>query len=115
MATAQKSVEDIFAEIEELKKQLESKKEEVVADIKTKIEMFKLGPEDLFMPSYAAAPKAGKAKASKAQSSSVAKYKHPETGDTWSGKGRAPKWMKDKAGNINEEYAITKPAEQAAQ
>ncbi|MDT8843794.1 H-NS histone family protein [Paraburkholderia fungorum] len=23
------------------------------------------------------------------------KYRHPETGETWSGRGRAPRWLKD--------------------
>jgi DNA-binding protein H-NS len=26
----------------------------------------------------------------------AAKYRNPETGDTWSGRGRAPSWLKGK-------------------
>ncbi|MGY6127001.1 H-NS family nucleoid-associated regulatory protein (plasmid) [Paraburkholderia strydomiana] len=25
----------------------------------------------------------------------AAKYRNPEIGDTWSGRGRAPRWLKD--------------------
>ena len=31
------------------------------------------------------------------------KYKNPETGDTWTGRGRAPKWLE---GNNKEDYKI---------
>jgi DNA-binding protein H-NS len=36
------------------------------------------------------------AKASKAKSSVAAQFKNPETGETWTGRGRAPRWLDGK-------------------
>lgn len=41
-----------------------------------------------------AAPKAGKAK-------TPAKYRDPETGKTWSGRGRRPAWIKDAGDDLS--------------
>ena len=103
MAVAPKSVEDLFAEIDALQKQLESKKPEIIEDIKKKIVLFKLGPEDLFMPTNTTSNKP--AKQVKEKSAVKPKYRHPD-GNTWSGRGVAPKWMLDEQGKRKEEYAI---------
>ncbi|MTW22297.1 H-NS family nucleoid-associated regulatory protein [Allochromatium palmeri] len=50
------------------------------------ITTFRLTPEDLF-----SSMKKGKAK-----SKAPPKYRDPETGKTWTGKGPTPSWLKDK-------------------
>lgn len=50
------------------------------------ITTFQLTPEDLF-----SSTKKGKAK-----SKAPPKYRDPETGKTWTGRGVAPSWLKDK-------------------
>lgn len=42
-------------------------------------------------------------KSSKVQKSVAPKYRDPETGKTWSGRGRAPTWLK---GRNKEEFVI---------
>lgn len=36
------------------------------------------------------------------------KYRHPESGDTWSGRGRAPRWLAaaERAGTSREQFLI---------
>jgi DNA-binding protein H-NS len=44
------------------------------------------------------------AKALKAKSSVAAQFKNPETGETWTGRGRAPRWLD---GKDKEQFRIT--------
>lgn len=44
------------------------------------------------------------AKAVKAKKVVAAKYKDPETGKTWSGRGRVPKWLE---GKNNDDFLIS--------
>lgn len=106
MATAQKSVEDLFAELEALKRQLDNKKPEIIADIKKKIEMFGIQPDELFTTYHLPVSKQQQNKGDKEKATVKPKYRHPE-GQTWSGRGVAPKWMLDEQGKRKEEYAIT--------
>jgi DNA-binding protein H-NS len=39
---------------------------------------------------------AGRAKPSKAKGTVAAQFKNPETGETWTGRGRAPRWLDGK-------------------
>lgn len=36
------------------------------------------------------------------------KYRHPESGDTWTGRGRAPRWLAaaERAGNSRDQFRI---------
>ena len=38
----------------------------------------------------------GRAKPAKAKGSVAAQFKNPETGETWTGRGRAPRWLDGK-------------------
>ena len=44
-----------------------------------------------------------RAKPSKAKGSVAAQFKNPETGETWTGRGRAPRWL---AGKDKEAYRM---------
>lgn len=70
---------------------------------------------ELFGPGVPKAAKAAKpAAAPKARKSATkgtkvaAKYRHPETGQTWSGRGILPKWMTEEIakGKTREDFAI---------
>ena len=41
----------------------------------------------------------GGAKKAKTRGAVAAKYRNPLTGDTWSGRGRAPKWLAEELAN----------------
>ena len=45
------------------------------------------------------------AKATKAKATVVAQFKNPETGETWTGRGRAPRWLD---GKDKEQFRIKK-------
>jgi DNA-binding protein H-NS len=82
----------------------ESGKRELVEEFRARAEALGLSLNEL-----AAGPsKAGRpvAKDSPAQSPAV-KYRNPETGETWSGRGRAPKWLTlaEQQGRGREEFA----------
>jgi DNA-binding protein H-NS len=68
----------------------ESGKRELVEEFRARAEALGLSLEEL----PAGSPKAGRppGKGASAQSPAV-KYRNPETGETWSGRGRAPKWL----------------------
>ncbi|WP_028312745.1 H-NS family nucleoid-associated regulatory protein [Derxia gummosa] len=75
----------------------------VISEVKAKIKEYGLSAKDLGLVGGTPAPVAKR----EAGSGSVAKYKGPE-GQTWSGHGRKPNWLKDAlaAGKSIEEFAI---------
>ncbi|MEK6383057.1 MAG: H-NS histone family protein [Paraburkholderia tropica] len=59
----------------------------VIADICAKATEYGLTADEIFPQK--------KVRASKAAGPQPAKYQNPKTGATWSGKGRAPAWIRD--------------------
>lgn len=57
----------------------------VVANIQARMKEYGISLDDL----------RGGAKKGKARGAVAAKYKNPATGETWSGRGRAPRWLAD--------------------
>ncbi|VWC19124.1 DNA-binding protein [Burkholderia arboris] len=57
----------------------------VIADIRVKVAEYGITEKDIF----------GKQRGRVAGATSEAKYRDPKTGATWSGRGRAPAWIKD--------------------
>jgi len=55
-----------------------------------------------------AKPANGEAKPAKARKPVAIKYRNPETGDTWTGRGRPSKWLKalEAAGRKREEFLV---------
>ncbi len=66
----------------------------VIAQIHGLMAQYGLSTDDL-------TPRRGRPRGSK--SASVAKYRNPKTGQTWSGRGRAPAWI----GKQRERFLIT--------
>lgn len=85
MATYQ----ELKAQAEALLKQAEAARRaeiaSVVADIQARMKEYGISIDDL----------KGGAKKGKPRGAVAAKYKNPATGETWSGRGRAPKWLAD--------------------
>ena len=79
---------DLLAQKEQLEKLIaEARKKEAAAELERVREVvaeFGFSPEDVF----------GK-RLRDAGVPVAPKYRNPETGDTWSGRGRAPHWIKD--------------------
>ncbi|QFS37633.1 H-NS histone family protein [Burkholderia cepacia] len=57
----------------------------VLDDVRAKVAEYGITEKDIF----------GRQRARSAQVSSSAKYRDPKSGATWSGRGRAPAWIKD--------------------
>lgn len=95
------SYKDLLAQREKLEKQIEEAKAreyaEVLNDVKQKIADYGFSLPELGL-SRAKAGKVGRPRAGVA-----AKYRDPETGATWSGRGKPPRWI---AGKNREQFAI---------
>ncbi len=72
---------------------------EAVATCKRLIAEFELSEQDLF----GGRGRAARTTASGAVSKVAPKYRNPETGDTWTGRGKPPKWIQ---GRNRDEFLI---------
>jgi DNA-binding protein H-NS len=100
----------VIAEAERQREaRLESGKKELVEEFRAKAEAMGLSLEELLRSSSQSGRPAAKArqpqKGAPAASPAV-KYRNPETGETWSGRGRSPKWMAlaEQSGRSREEF-----------
>ncbi|MHA7834108.1 MAG: H-NS histone family protein [Algiphilus sp.] len=82
----------LLDQIETLKAQAEEERQReianVVADIKEKMAQYGITPADLGFSG-------GKASKSANKGVVAHKYRDPATGKTWTGRGRAPRWVKE--------------------
>jgi DNA-binding protein H-NS len=87
---------------------MESERKELMEEFRAKAEAMGLSFDELVgaPPRQAATQRRGAKKATK--SSVEAKYRNPETGSTWSGRGRMPIWLKvaEAEGKSRESFAI---------
>jgi DNA-binding protein H-NS len=93
------SYQELLAQREQLDKQIKEavqrEKADGIAKAKVIIEQYGLNASDLF---------SRKAGSSRGTSGKVApKYRDPSTGETWTGRGKAPKWIE---GKNRSSYAI---------
>ena len=99
--------EELKAQAAELLKQAEALRNAetrtVIGEIKAKMAEYGITLDDLKMPSRRGAKKA-KGAAVKP------KYRNPETGATWCGRGRSPKWLVDELakGRAREDFLFGK-------
>jgi DNA-binding protein H-NS len=98
----QKQIAELQAKAEELR---QNEIEAVIADIKEKIAAYGLTAKDLELETTSVEPSEATVKIKK---EIAAKYRNPETGDEWSGRGRSPKWLQDQldAGKAKEDFLI---------
>ncbi len=89
------SLPELLAQKAALEEQIARMKREerskALEEVRALVEAYGIGAEEIFAPA-SRKPRAAKAVV-------AAKYRNPETGETWSGRGRSPKWLdgKDKS------------------
>lgn len=95
------SYRDLKEQIQELQKQAELARTQELAsavkEIQKLIEEFDLMPEDLF------SERKLKLRRGKRRGPATVKYRDPESGALWSGRGREPRWI---AGRAREQFLI---------
>ena len=91
------SYKDLLAQREQLDKQIKEviarEKADGIAKAKLIIEQYGLSSSDLFSRKAGVKGAGGKV---------APKYRNPSTGETWTGRGKAPKWIegKDRSGYL---------------
>lgn len=105
------SYKELLAQREKLDSQIQSlmqrEKSEGIVKAKKIIDEFGLTASDLFGRKAAAAGKRGrpakkaatKKRVGKKRGKVAPKYKNPSTGETWTGRGKAPRWIVEKDRN----------------
>lgn len=100
--------------IEKLQKQKEAlqvkKRKPVIASIIKSMREYEISPEEI-AAAYGTKRTRGVKKAKTASTPKkavAAKYRHPETGDTWSGRGKPPRWLvaAEQAGASRDSFLI---------
>ena len=98
------SYKELLAQREKLEKQIEEAKSreyaEVLNEIKQKMADYGITLAELGGGRGAKAAKAGRPRAGVAP-----KYRDPDSGSTWSGRGKPPRWI---AGKDREKFLISK-------
>ncbi len=84
---------ELLAQRAELEKQIEAARvneiKQAVSDVRELVAKYGLTAQDVFA--------SGKTRVAKASGKVAAKYKDPATGATWTGRGKAPKWIDGKS------------------
>lgn len=83
MATYQELIAQREQLDRQIKEAIEREKAEGIAKVKALIDQYGLSASDLF----------SKKSGGKASGKVAPKYKNPSTGETWTGRGKAPKWI----------------------
>lgn len=104
----------IKAAQEQLETKRESEKSELLEEIRTKAEALGISLEELIGGSAQRNRSSGKTRSkrdmqgAKASKPVVAKYRNAETGETWSGRGRMPRWLKhaEDQGRSRDDFAV---------
>lgn len=91
-----RSYAELQAEIAELKRQADTARSAEIAGAKAEIAQIMLS-HGLTIADLGT--NAGPAKAKKASAPVAVKYKDPDSGATWTGRGRAPLWLSGKEKN----------------
>lgn len=81
---------ELLQQREQLEQQIKDARNQeltnAVEKVRALVSEYSLTPEDVFPPARGKRP-------GTAGSKVAPKYKNPETGDTWTGRGKAPKWI----------------------
>lgn len=86
----------------------ESEKRELVDEFRAKAEALGLKPDELFRASSGPRQRARSVRKSQPAPVRAVKFRNPETGETWSGRGRMPRWLKhaEGQGHARGEFAV---------
>ena len=92
------SLQELLAQREELERQISStqsaERSDVLSKVKALMSEYNLSIEDLQKADKGRAGKGSREGGSVKGSKVAAKFKDPETGASWSGRGLQPKWLK---------------------
>lgn len=77
----------------QIEEAVRAERKTAIANVRAIIDEFGLTSDDVF----------GKKRTGKSKGLVAAKYRNPSTGATWSGRGRAPKWLE---GKKKEDFAV---------
>ncbi len=94
----QKSIAEKIARVKEAKKQ------EALKEIHRLIALHEVTVEEAFGRGVKSSGKGAFKRSGDARSVVPPKYRNPATGETWTGRGKAPKWIE---GKNREEYLIS--------
>jgi len=109
----------IKKQIDQLKKKAESlqnrRRKPVIAAIIRDMREYAITPEEI-LSAFGKSPSARRVVSPRKNSGGAkkvvpAKYKHPETGATWTGRGKPPRWLSDaeKLGTSRDTFLISTP------
>ncbi|SAK73674.1 H-NS histone family protein [Caballeronia ptereochthonis] len=99
------SYKELLAQRESLERQIEEAKSREYAEVLNEIKQ-KMADYGITLQELAGGRGAKASKASSRSRSGVApKYRDPESGSTWSGRGKPPKWI---AGQDRDSFLISK-------
>lgn len=86
------SYQELIQQREALEQQIQQARarelNDAVSKVRALVAEFALTAEDIFPPARSTRTGSTGAKV-------APKYKNPETGETWTGRGKAPKWIQD--------------------
>jgi DNA-binding protein H-NS len=98
------SYKELLAQRESLERQIEEAKAREYAEVLNEIKQ-KMVDYGISLQELAGGRGAKVAKASRSRSGVAPKYRDPESGSTWSGRGKPPKWI---AGQDRDGFLIGK-------
>lgn len=93
--------EELQAQLAALEKEeaaaIENEKPDIIKQVNELISKYKIAAQELHFPHREGPPTQATASAKPRKQSAPGKpkYRDPKTGHTWSGHGKAPKWIKD--------------------
>jgi DNA-binding protein H-NS len=110
MATYRELQEQAQKLLEQAEKQRLEERAAALESISKTVSEFEISLEELFDHLKAAGFKPTRAARGKAKAKAkvAAKYRNPSTGETWSGRGRAPSWLREaeEKGKAREKFLI---------
>lgn len=93
---AQPSIAELTKQIAELSEQLEKRKDSIKDELRQQIDQLLAGNEvsltDVY-PELIQTKKKGRGRPKGSRGPVSAKFKNPETNETWAGRGRCPAWV----------------------
>ena len=101
------TLQELMAQREALERQIEQTKKQERGEAIEKVKAL-MAEYGLTVADLGSRPAAGKAKKGKSGGKVAAKYRNASTGETWSGRGLQPRWLKAAlaAGRRLDEFAV---------
>lgn len=89
---------ELLKQREDLERQISEARQrenaQALTQVRALVADFDLTPEDVFPTTKTRGPKAASGKTG-SKTKVAPKYRNPATGDTWTGRGKPPRWIQD--------------------